>query len=310
MLRRMLLALSDSGGTKEMVQSAPLTRGLVHRFVAGETPSAALGTAGRLLTRGLAVGLDPLVEDTLSRDRAAAVRDIYVDLLRRSRALGAPEGAVDVSVKLSAVGQFLPRHGEKTALENAHAICAAAAGSGATVTLETEDHTTTESTLAIARELRADFPTVGVVLQSRLRRTEGDCRELTGAGVRVRLSKGAYAEQESVAFAHRAETDRSFVRCLRMLMAGDGHPVIATHDARLLRISAALAARYERPLGSYEYQMLYGVAPEQQTRLAAGGETVRVHVPYGAEWYGYFLRRLAEQPSNLAFFLRSAASRD
>ncbi|MGB0101073.1 MAG: proline dehydrogenase family protein, partial [Nocardioides sp.] len=176
-------------------------------------------------------------------------------------------------------------------------------------TLDMEDHTTTDSTLAILRELRKDFPETGAVVQSYLHRTEADCRALAHEGSRVRLCKGAYKQPESVAFQDKLDIDRSYVRCLKVLLAGEGYPMIATHDPRMVEIASSLASRYGREPGSYEYQMLYGIRPDEQRRLAAQGETVRVYVPYGAEWYGYLMRRLAERPQNLTFFLRSLISK-
>ena len=172
-----------------------------------------------------------------------------------------------------------------------------------------EDHTTTDSTLAVLSELRQDFPATGAVIQSYLRRSVGDCRDLAGTGSRVRLCKGAYDEPESVAFRDREEVDKSYVRCLRVLMAGRGFPMVATHDPRLIAVTGALAVRHGRRPASYEYQMLHGVRPDEQLRLAGRGETVRVYLPYGQEWYGYLVRRMAERPANLGLFLRSLASR-
>ncbi len=200
-----------------------------------------------------------------------------------------------MSVKLSAVGQALPGDGERIALDNARAICQAATNAGTTVTLDMEDHTTTDSTLGILRELRHDFPTTGAVLQAYLHRTEADCRDLAYAGSRVRLCKGAYKEPESVAFQDKHEVNLSYVRCLKVLMGGEGYPMIASHDPRLIEIAGALAARNEREQGSYEYQMLFGIRPDEQKRLAEQGEKVRVYVPYGDQWYGYLMRRLAER---------------
>src|SRR5690606_33984888 len=213
-----------------------------------------------------------------------------------------------VSLKLSALGQALGADGEQIALDNARAICRAAAEVGTTVTLDMEDHTTTDSTLSILRELRRDWPWVGAVLQSYLYRTEQDCRDLAHEGSRVRLCKGTYREPESVAYQDKAEVDKAYVRCLKILLAGDGYPMIATHDPRLVEIAGVLAARYGREPGSYEYQMLLGIRPEEQRRLAARGERIRVYVPYGEEWYGYLMRRMAERPANLRFFLRSLAT--
>jgi proline dehydrogenase len=212
----------------------------------------------------------------------------------------------EVSVKLSAVGQALD---ESKARDNAATICAAAATAGTTVTLDMEDHATTDSTLGILRDLRADFPWVGAVLQAYLHRTEADCRDLAAAGSRVRLCKGAYKEPASVAFQSSRAVDRSYVRCLRVLMEGAGYPMVATHDPRLVAIAQKLVLDCERAQGSYEYQMLYGIRPHEQRRLAGAGETVRVYVPYGDEWYGYLMRRLAERPANVGFFLRSLATK-
>ena len=172
-----------------------------------------------------------------------------------------------------------------------------------------EDHTTTDSTLAILRELREDFPATGAVLQAYLRRTEADCRDLAYAGSRVRLCKGAYDEPESVAYQDKNDVDRSYVRCLKVLMAGQGYPMVASHDPRLVEIAGALAVRHDRAKGSYEFQMLYGIRPDEQQRLARQGEKMRVYVPYGDEWYGYLMRRLAERPANTAFFVRSLLSK-
>ena len=198
--------------------------------------------------------------------------------------------------------------GHKVALENARDICRAARNAGTTVTLDMEDHTTTDSTLRVLRELRKDFPETGAVLQAYLRRTETDCRDLAHQGSRVRLCKGAYNEPEEVAFQSRLDVDRSYVRCLKVLMRGAGYPMVATHDPRLVKIASALATRNGRMPGTYEFQMLYGIRTEEQKRLAQAGEKMRVYVPYGEEWYGYLMRRLAERPQNLTFFLRSLIS--
>jgi len=216
-----------------------------------------------------------------------------------------PEG-VEVSVKLTALGQALD---EDLALANARRVCAAAARVGTTVTVDMEDHTTVESTLRVVDALRADHPWAGAVVQAQLRRAEEYCARLAYEGSRVRLCKGAYAPPPSVGFTSRAEVDKSYVRCLRVLMAGPGYPMVATHDPRLIEIADALRMVNGREHDSFEYQMLYGIRPDEQVRLAAEGARVRVYVPYGEDWYGYLVRRLAERPANLAFFLRSLLTR-
>jgi len=308
LLRAPLLGLSRSGRVRKAVESTPLSRSIVNRYVAGSTTEDAVRVTKFLVVSGLKVSLDHLGEDTLDQAQADATRDAYVQLLGALADEGLAKDA-EVSVKLSAIGQALPGDGERIALENARAICQSAAAAGTTVTLDMEDHTTTDSTLAVLTELRQDFPSTGAVIQSYLKRSVGDCRDLAGTGSRVRLCKGAYDEPESVAFRDREEVDKSYVRCLRVLMAGHGYPMVATHDPRLIAVTGALAVRHGRRAGSYEYQMLHGVRPDEQLRLAGSGETVRVYLPYGQEWYGYLVRRMAERPANLGLFLRSLASR-
>jgi proline dehydrogenase len=310
MLRRALLAASASDRVRRLVTTSPLTRGVVARFVAGDTADDALAATRRLLDDGLLVTLDYLGEDSVDPQRAAAVTDEYVRLLRLLAAAGLSGGGrAEVSVKPTAVGLDLPEHGEKTARENIARICAAAGAAGTTVTLDMEDHTKVDATLRILGQLRADFPDLGCVIQSYLRRSPEDCRALAVARSRVRLCKGAYSAVPGVAYAARAEVDRCFARCLKVLMDGPGYPMIATHDPRLIGIAAASATLSGRPADSFEYQMLYGIRPAEQLRLAGTGARVRVYVPYGSDWYGYLIRRLAERPANLVFFLRSLATR-
>jgi proline dehydrogenase len=303
-MRQVILAASRNGTVKKVVAGAPISRSVVKRFVAGESADDAVRATRELTAQGLTVSLDHLGEDTLDAGQADATVKAYLVLLQRLGEAGLTSGGrAEVSVKLTAVGQAIDRG---LSLENARRICEAARNAGTTVTLDMEDHTTTDATLEVLRELRMDFPDTGAVLQSYLHRTEADCRDLAYAGSRVRLCKGAYKEPESVAYQSDADVDRSYVRCLKVLMAGEGYPMVASHDPRLVAIAGKLAEHREK--GTYEYQMLYGIRPVEQRRLAGAGETVRVYVPYGDEWYGYLMRRLAERPANMGFFLRALAS--
>ena len=308
LLRQPILLLARSQGVKKLVSTMPVSSSIVTSYVPGETTGHAVAATSGLVDDGLRVTLDYLGEDTTDAAQADATVAAYKELLADLAAKGlAPQA--EVSVKLSAIGQFLPDNGHKVALENARDICRAARNAGTTVTLDMEDHTTTDSTLSILRELRKDFPETGAVLQAMLRRTEADCRALAYEGSRVRLCKGAYMEPEKVAFQDRLDVDKSYVRCLKVLLNGQGYPMIATHDPRMVQIASSLASRFGRRPGTYEFQMLYGIRPEEQKRLAAAGETVRVYIPYGTEWYGYLMRRLAEKPQNLGFFVRSLVSK-
>jgi proline dehydrogenase len=300
-LRSLILAAAGNDTIRELVATAPFSRDMVSRFVAGETVDDAVAATRRLVTDGLNVTLDHLGEDTTDATQAEATVTAYLTLLDALAAAGLT-GNAEVSVKLSAVGQKLD---EGMALANATRICAAAQRAGTTVTLDMEDHTTTDSTLGILAELRRAYPQTGAVVQAYLRRTEADCAALAASGSRVRLCKGAYAEPESVAFQDTADVDRSYVRCMNVLLAGDGYPMFATHDPKLVRIIDDRARWHDRKPGGYEFQMLYGIRPDEQRRLAGLGETVRVYIPYGVRWYGYLMRRLAERPANLAFFLRA-----
>ncbi len=308
MLRGVLLSVSRNDALRRVAAQAPITRSVVRRFVAGEQVPDAVGVTQTLADQGLLVTLDRLGEDVTDRAQAWATARAYLNLLDALDHLGLT-GSAEVSVKLSAVGQALPDAGEQQAYDNATLICERARRTGTTVTLDMEDHTTTDATLETLRRLRADFPTTGAVLQAYLHRTEGDCRDLASAGSRVRLCKGAYDEPESVAFVDRGDIDRSYVRCLKILFSGAGYPMVASHDPRLIDIAGALAVRYGRARGTYEYQMLYGIRPGEQRRLAAQGERMRVYVPYGEDWYGYLVRRMAEKPANLSLFLKSLTSK-
>lgn len=305
MLRSVILAASRSSRLERLAGSAPIARDLVRRFVAGTTVADALRVTRTLASDGLTVTLDHLGEDTHSPAQAVAARDEYLALLSALADAGLTPAA-EVSLKLSALGQ---RFDEQLAYEHATQVCAAATSAGTTVTLDMEDHTTTDSTYDILTALRRQHPDTGVALQAYLRRTEADCRDLAGEGSRVRLCKGAYAEPESVAHQARIDVDRSYVRCANILLGGRGYPMFATHDPRLIALAQERAAWYDRAPGSYEFQMLYGIRPEEQQRLASEGHTVRVYVPYGDDWYGYLTRRLAERPANVAFFLRALRSR-
>lgn len=308
MLRTALLAAARSAGCRTVVEGLPVMRPIVDRFVAGTSIDDAIRTV-RTITADRLVTLDHLGEEDTT-DIAQAERNVeaYRTALRHLGDAGLADRA-EVSVKLSALGRVVPADGNKIALENTRRICEAAAEVGTTVTVDMEDHTTTDATLEIVRELRVDFPSTGVVLQAYLRRTEADCADLAYAGSRIRLCKGAYNEPVSVAYRDKLQVDASYVRCLKILMAGAGYPMVATHDGRMIRIGEDLAARTGRGVQDFEFQMLYGVRPRLQDELADRGWRLRAYVPYGTEWYPYFMRRLAERPANLTFFLNSVVRR-
>lgn len=309
LLRKSLLTLAADDRVRDLIERAPVSRTVVRRYVPGAYDTDAVAAVAELRATNRWATLDFLGEDTTDPEQAEAVTAAYLRLLEL---LGADDlsarGEAEVSVKLSAIGQLLPG-GHEIALANARRICVAAQRHGTTVTLDMEDHSTTDQTLATLQTLRADYPWVGVAIQAYLHRSEADCAALAVAGSRVRLCKGAYSEPESVAFQSMDEVNKSYIRCLRVLLSGKGYPMIATHDPRLVEIATALARQSGRPNDSFEFQMLYGVRPDEQRRLADRGHQMRVYIPYGEEWYGYLMRRMAERPANAMLFVRSLISR-
>ncbi|BBY84559.1 proline dehydrogenase family protein [Mycolicibacterium tokaiense] len=310
--RPVIMAAGRSEGLRRTAQRVPLTRKVVDRFVPGETIGDVLDAVVPLRDSQRFISIDYLGEDVTDTETADATVAAYLGLLdalaARGEAVIGP-APLEVSLKLSALGQALPRDGAKIALENAHTICAKAREAGVWVTIDAEDHTTTDSTLSIVRDLRVEFDWLGTVLQAYLRRTRADCAEFAAAGARIRLCKGAYDEPASVAFRDADDVTDSYVTCLRILMEGRGYPMVASHDPEILALVPGLASEYHRGTDDFEYQMLYGIRDAEQRRLAARGDHVRVYVPFGTEWYGYFVRRLAERPANLTFFLRALGER-
>ncbi|MFE7960174.1 proline dehydrogenase family protein [Streptomyces sp. NPDC057413] len=324
MLGPVILAASRSDRMRRLISAAPVTKQVVDRFIPGETVDDIVPIIEDLTSKGLELTMDVVGEDITTSEQATAARDAYLQLIERIKPLGLGT-QVEMSVKLSMFGQALPsptttlfegpsgpaptfQDGHELALANVRPVVEAAAAIGTTVTLDAEDHTTLDSMFAIHEELRKDFPQTGCVIQAYLFRTEADARRLAAAGSRVRLVKGAYKEPASVAYQDKHEIDKAYVRILRILMEGEGYPMIGSHDPRLIAIAQELAHRAGRKLDEYEFQMLYGIRGEEHLRLAAEGHRMRVYTAYGTDWYGYFMRRLAEKPANLKFFVRSMVS--
>ncbi|MFF6916859.1 proline dehydrogenase family protein [Streptomyces sp. NPDC012466] len=307
MLGPVILAASRSDRMRRLISAAPVTKQVVDRFIPGEDVDDIVPVIRNLTGQGLELTMDVVGEDITNPTQAAAARDAYLELVDRLKPLELGTRA-EMSVKLSMFGQAL-EDGHELALKNVRPVVEAAAEIGTTVTLDAEDHTTLDSMFAIHEELRKDFPQTGCVIQAYLFRTEDDARRLAASGSRVRLVKGAYKEPASVAYQDKHEIDRAYVRILRTLMEGEGYPMIGSHDPRLIAIGQELAHRAGRKPDEYEFQMLYGIRGEEHLRLAAEGHRMRVYTAYGTDWYGYFMRRLAEKPANLRFFARSVITR-
>jgi proline dehydrogenase len=298
-LRSSLLWASHSQRLRHSIESFSSTRSVVERFVGGTTATEVVEAATALSEAGRRVTIDHLGEDVTDDAGAESTVEAYLELIPQ---LSAVAGA-DLSVKLSALGLVIDPAG---AAKRARRIVEAASASRISVTIDMESSDHTDATLEIVSELRHVEASVGAVIQSMLRRSESDARELATAGARVRLCKGAYAEDRDVAFKGRADVNSSYFRCLRILWSSAATPLVASHDPVIIAYARDLAVREPRP---FEFQMLFGVRPEEQAALVADQQQVRVYVPYGDEWYGYLMRRIAERPANLAFFARAVTSR-
>jgi proline dehydrogenase len=301
-MRSLFLSLSNRSSIGRLAIRLPFTRPMVARFVAGETLPTALPALHRAHDAGFRTTVDILGESVKDAESARAAAESYVEALGVLDREGID---LNVSVKLSQMGLGL---GPAVARDNLAHVLVAAAGLGAFVRIDMEDHSTTDATLDLWQQLRplmAGSGDVGVVIQSALRRSEADVERLIADGARVRLCKGAYKEPPSVAYTERAEVDASYVRLMERLLADGVLPAIATHDDRMVDLAIAYAQRHRIGPDRFEFQMLFGVRRDLQERLLADGWAVRIYVPLGDRWYPYFMRRLAERPANVTFLLRS-----
>jgi proline dehydrogenase len=298
-MRQGLLWLSERQGIFNFVRRIGLARKFASRFVAGETVDKGVEAARALSLRGITASLDLLGESVTVEAEALAARDQYLHMLDRMAASGVE---VNVSVKLTQMGFDIR---EELCLANMTAILERAKALGGFVRLDMEGSDYTQRTLDFfSRHL---FPTYGahcgVVIQAMLRRAEADIESLIGMKARVRLCKGAYLEPPEIAFPDKADVDRNYVRLMERLLAAGNYPGLATHDEAIISHARRLIKRDEIPENRFEFQMLYGVRRDLQDRLRRGGHRLRVYIPFGTQWYPYLMRRLAERPANIAFFL-------
>ncbi len=301
-MRSSLLWLSRRRSLGRLATRLPITRSMVARFVAGESLEEALAALERLRAQGLRTTVDVLGEAVTSADAARAAADEYLATLDALAAHGLDR---NVSVKLSQMGLGL---GGDACRANLERILARAATHDAFVRIDMEDHATTDATLALWRALRpvnSGRGDSGVVIQAALRRSPADVDALIGDAARIRLCKGAYVEPATVAWPAKADVDRAYRQLMERLLEDGTFPAIATHDEQLIGRAVEFARANGIEPERFEFQMLYGVRRDLQERLVRAGFGVRVYVPFGTQWYPYFMRRLAERPANVAFVLRS-----
>jgi proline dehydrogenase len=298
-LRAGLLWLSEQPRIFQFVRTNGLARRFAARFVAGETVETGVAALRQLNAVGITGTLDLLGEAVRTSAEARAARDTYLTTLDRIQAVGA---AANVSVKLTQMGLDLD---PELCVEHLRALLQRAQAQGSFVRIDMEQSDYTERTLQLFKQrLHPVFGnTVGVVLQSYLRRTEQDVEQMVALGARVRLCKGAYKEPATIAFPAKRDVDLNYVRCMERLLLSGTFPAIATHDPRILAHATAFARDRGIAPARFEFQMLYGVRRDLQLALRRQGYNVRVYVPFGTQWYPYLMRRLAERPANVAFLL-------
>jgi proline dehydrogenase len=302
LLRSAFIALSHNRPLRRFVEHSWMGGRLSSRFVAGMEIEDALRVAEAVNKQGMAVTLDSLGESVTSQAEAHRAAEIYHQLLD---AISERKLNANISVKLTQMGLLLSTELAEAIVES---LAGHAAATGNFVRIDMEDSRLTQITLEIVRRLHARPQlrgAIGVVIQSYLYRSQADIEQLLAGGIRVRLCKGAYKEPPEVAFKRKADVDANFVRLSRMLLASPVYHALATHDEAMVAAARTFASQHGIDPSRFEFQMLYGVRRDLQRRLVREGYKVRVYVPFGREWYPYFMRRLAERPANVLFLARN-----
>jgi proline dehydrogenase len=299
MLRSTLLKLSESPGFARWVISNSSTRKMSRRFVAGETLDEAIAAARGCNELGMAASLDYLGENVSTTTDAQRARDAYLEVFDR---IASEKLNANVSCKLTQLGLDLSAEFCEGLVLS---VVERAAGYDSFLRVDMEGSSYTQRTVELVKRIRTRNPAIGTVIQSYLYRSEGDIRDLLACGCRVRLCKGAYKESAEVAFEKKQEVDANYIRLMQMLLASGLYHAIATHDPHMIAETIRWAASKQIPKNDFEFQMLYGIRTDLQRRLVNDGYGVRIYIPYGRDWFPYFMRRLAERPANVGFLLRN-----
>jgi proline dehydrogenase len=299
LVRSFFLFLSQQKHLRHWMETSTLAQRLATRFVAGEILETALTVSRRLQAEGIAITLDHLGESVTSLEEAAEARDVYQGVLEALRQAGIEP---NVSLKLTQFGLDLSPDACRANVEQ---LVRRAAETAGFVRVDMESSEYTDRTLALVRELHAQYRAVGTVIQAYLHRSRKDVEDLCRLGIRVRLCKGAYLEPPSAAFPGKRQVDENYLELMRLLLDSGTYPAIATHDERMIEAAKAHAAARNLSRDSFEFQMLYGIRRDLQRRLVVEGYRLRLYLPFGKAWYPYYMRRLAERPANVFFVLRN-----
>jgi proline dehydrogenase len=299
MVRLTLLKLSESKKFANWVTTNATTRRMSHRFVAGEELDEALAAAKVCNDEGMLVSLDYLGENVSTTGDAQHSRDAYLEVFEK---IAAQQINANVSCKLTALGLDLSSEFCEGLVLS---VAERAAAFDNFLRVDMEGSVYTQRTIDLVKRVRTQNPVIGTVIQAYLYRSEKDVQDLLAYGCRIRLCKGAYKESPEVAFERKADVDANYVRLMQMLLPSGFYHGIATHDPRMIAATIRFAAEKRISKEDFEFQMLYGVRTDLQRRLVRDGYRVRVYIPYGKDWFPYFMRRLAERPANVGFFLKN-----
>ena len=299
MLRSFFLYLSRNKKLQEFLLRLPGAQRLASQFAAGATLAQAVAATRNLNRQGMLATLDHLGENVRTREEAAAARDAYREMLAE---ISTQQLQSTISVKLTQLGLDLS---EADCQANLEAVVQQAQRLGNFVEVDMESSAYTDQTLAAIRQLRRSYSAVGAVIQAYLYRSEEDVQKLAAERIHVRLCKGAYKEPSSLAFPHKTDVDENFLRLMRILLSSGTYHSIATHDPRMIEQTCCYARELALAQHNFEFQMLYGVRRDLQTRLVREGYRLRIYIPFGKEWFPYFMRRLAERPANVLFVLKA-----
>jgi proline dehydrogenase len=301
MIRQAVYGLSQQHRLRDFATKNAMARRMALRFVAGETLPQAIDAVRRINAQGMAASLDPLGENVRSRQEARTATDDACGLLREIKHAGVD---CNVSLKLTQLGLDVD---QRFVRENLERIVAPAAELGNFVRIDMESSIYVDRTLELFFTLFERYKNVGTVIQANLYRSAADLEQLIKVGARVRLVKGAYLESVRVAFQHKADVDANFIRLSAILLAQGNYPALATHDPVMIDTAKRWAAERAVSKELFEFQMLYGIRRDLQSRLIAEGYNMRVYVPFGTAWYPYLMRRMAERPANVMFVLSNLA---
>ena len=299
MMRTLLLTVSNSKRLERLVTSNSLSRRMARRFVAGEELEEALVAARACNQAGMTVSLDHLGENVSTEADARRACDAYLKIFDR---IAQEKLDANVSLKLTQLGLDISEELCQRLLES---IIERAAGYGNFVRVDMEGSAYTDRTIAMTKRVRAKSPVVGTVIQAYLYRSERDVSDLLAIGCRIRLCKGAYKEPPDIAFPSKRDVDGNYVKLMRLLLPSGIYHGIATHDPRIIAATVEFAQRHGISKDKFEFQMLYGIRTDLQEKLVRSGYHMRIYIPYGRDWFPYFMRRLAERPANMFFFVRN-----